>query len=169
MPYLYQRYLREGAGTCRACKRGEAPTREPERPTVPLFCPGPAEEEGPQEDRHQLLSPEEIRAEHGGRDVWREEHSGWEAWLDSLYPLRIRQIRDYVREEVDRWDGAGSFLYDEYPDRAPMDRARDRIYGRLVADSVSAIREAPAFGRDVTEALLYGEIAARRRRRWDGR
>ena len=100
------------------------------------------------------------------------EPSNWDpflmrdqAYFRNLYPLRIRRMKDYVCEELDRL-GTDSFLSDEYPDRVRMDQARDRIVRKMQQDSVEEIRMYDSFGRDVAETLLYQEILERRSLRY---
>lgn len=86
-------------------------------------------------------------------------------YFRNLYPLRIRRMKDYIREEIEQL-GNESFLNDEYPDRVRMDRARDRIIRKMEQDSVEEVKRYDAFGRDVVETLLYQEIIAWRSLRY---
>ena len=95
--------------------------------------------------------------------VWRVVQD--QEYFRNLYPLRIRRIKDYVSESVEEQEGFGSGLYDEYPDRAWMDRTRDRILENLRADSVPEVSGNSGWSRDVVETLLYQEILERRSRR----
>lgn len=79
-------------------------------------------------------------------------------YFRGLYPMSVRKWQRLVDEELDRNDGPGSAIYDEYPDREMLYRLRDRI-----------IRNAAALGylenQDLVLLLLLNEVLRRRAER----
>ncbi len=49
----------------------------------------------------------------------------------SLYPEKIKKIQQEIEHTCDLLDYAGSFIYDEYPDRISLDRTGRQICERL--------------------------------------
>ncbi len=143
MAYLYTRYLRRRAGDCPGCRRKE---KEANQET---FASARREEE-PMTDWEQTESK---------KDFVRDQE-----YFRGLYPLRIRRMKDYVREELEGMTQP-SFFTDEYPDRVRMDRARDRIFQKMQQDSVEEVLLHGEYSRDVVETLLYQEILEQRSRR----
>lgn len=169
MPYLYNQYLREGAGTCRSCRvKVYEPAEEAGGAVMPEEEAAPAGAELPEAipwDRAQKLA-EAIRESTGeeGMVPFAVGDSDPE-YFGSLCPRRIRKMKDYVREECDRLENAGGFFYDEYPDRVRLDQACGRILRSMQADAVPEAVDQAEYSRDVIEMLLYQEVMERRRKR----
>lgn len=113
-------------------------------------------------------------------------------YFESMYPIRVKQIKVYVNAACDGLEYKGSPMYDEYPDRVVIDQMVDRILERMMADGIGdepAATEAeaeeetyeatvfPPFGwggrppypdnrnnwvRDVAAVLLFNEFFRRR-------
>ena len=113
-------------------------------------------------------------------------------YFESMYPIRVKQIKVYVNAACDGLEYKGSPMYDEYPDRVVMDQMVDWILERMAADGIGeepAAAEAagaeeacqatvfPPFGwggrppypdnrnnwmRDVAAVLLFNEFFRRR-------
>ncbi len=49
----------------------------------------------------------------------------------SLYPEKIKKIQQEIERTCDVLDYAGSFIYDEYPDKISLDRTGRQICARL--------------------------------------
>ena len=49
----------------------------------------------------------------------------------SLYPEKIKKIQQEIERTCDSLDYAGSFIYDEYPDKISLDRTGRQICERL--------------------------------------
>lgn len=49
----------------------------------------------------------------------------------SLYPEKIKKIQQEIEHTCDALDYAGSFIYDEYPDKISLDRTGRQICERL--------------------------------------
>lgn len=74
------------------------------------------------------------------------------AYWKSLYPAKVKKIQQEVEKTCDRLDYAGSFLYDEYPDRLNLERAARQI--------CEALRKKQDFYEVPMEELCEGYTAA---------
>lgn len=109
--------------------------------------------------------------------------------MKEMYPETVRYLQELVEQECGRFEYAGSFIYDQYPDRITLDRMCERI---MEAAQASPAVEAMAWGRssmpprrpgqpdrpsyppkrppmphsdplkDLVQVLLYNEIYRRR-------
>ena len=101
-------------------------------------------------------------------------------YIKQLYPTTVRSIQKEVEDECDKLEYDGSFIYDEYPDKASIDRVIDRIYERI-RDVEDEPVEASHINhrsrgrrnnvRDIISLILLNELLNRRRhyrsrRRW---
>lgn len=197
MPYLYTRYLREGAGACRSCRAKQwEPARLPEEEMPdsgpqagsmeempnsgpqpgpmqqpPQQSPSDSAEQPPHSPLPERLPWSRMRELTGSARQERPQEDFVplgvqdQEYFRNLYPLRIRRMKDYIREELDRLEGATGMIYDEFPDRVRMDQIRDRVMMRMRADSVEEVLGNESYSQDVVESLLYQEIMERRSRR----
>ena len=53
------------------------------------------------------------------------------AYWKSLYPAKVKRMQQEVEAACDRLDYAGSFLYDEYPDKLNLERTSKQICEKL--------------------------------------
>ena len=111
---------------------------------------------------------------------------------DGGYPEKIKKIQQEIEHTCDELDYAGSFIYDEYPDKINLNRTGRQICERLRKNE--EFREIPiedlfeasghdafmppppprpprqqSWLEDIVSVLLYQEIARRRCRRCRGR
>lgn len=52
-------------------------------------------------------------------------------YLQSMYPINIKKLHQYVVEICDRLDYPGSPIYDQYPDRLILDQMVTQIYNMM--------------------------------------
>lgn len=106
--------------------------------------------------------------------------------MKEMYPETVRYLQELVEQECSRFEYAGSFMYDQYPDRITLDRMCERI---VQAAQGSPAVEAMGWGhppnrpnrpgrppgppprphmppsspiKDLVQVLLYNEIYRRR-------
>ena len=63
--------------------------------------------------------------------------------MKELYPNSAKQVQGIVEDECDQLEYAGSFMFDEYPDRLLLNRLCDRIYQRATGN-MQATQHMPA-------------------------
>lgn len=79
-------------------------------------------------------------------------------YVRGLYPMNVRRWQRFVEEEFDRNDGAGSSIYDEYPDREWLYQVRNQIMRNAGEQGVIE-------NKDVVLILMLHEMLRRRARR----
>jgi hypothetical protein len=104
-----------------------------------------------------------------GEDVDRD----WD-YMKQLYPSTAKTILREINDECDKLEYDGSFMFDEYPDKASIDRIVDRVYERIrnlweesqvEMNSVYYYpRSRSNFLRDIVSLVLLNELFNRRRR-----
>lgn len=94
-------------------------------------------------------------------------------YLQSMYPLEVKEYQRKINQVLDRIDYSGSMIYDEFPDRISLYKLATDITDSIIRD------KATEDGRDVSEQtnrehigiivqiLLYYEIHKRRYKRSD--
>lgn len=94
-------------------------------------------------------------------------------YLQSMYPLEVKEYQRKINQVLDRIDYSGSMIYDEFPDRISLYKLATDITDSIIRD------QATEDGRDVSEQtnrehigiivqiLLYYEIHKRRYKRSD--
>lgn len=79
----------------------------------------------------------------------------------SLYPEKIKKIQQEIEHTCDELDYAGSFIYDEYPDKINLNRTGRQICERLRKNE--EFREIPI--EDLFEASGHDALCRHRRHR----
>ena len=80
-----------------------------------------------------------------------------------LYPRDVLEIQQVVEEYCDRMEYDGSVMYDEYPDKALV----ERMAGRICEDRKCRRRQGidDSWMKALVQVLLCGEMSFRRERR----
>ena len=76
-----------------------------------------------------------MKDEAGSCDIKRYKDD--RKYMQSLYMPMSKEILSYVREECDKQEYEGSFIYDEVPDRQRLFDEADRIAGRFISEQSS--------------------------------
>lgn len=87
---------------------------------------------------------------------WEQDYRDYEN-MKEMYPAEVRNLSELVEEECSRFEYAGSFMYDVYPDRLTLNRMCDRVCDRAVGCTIPKPHM-----RQLVEVLLYNEIFRRR-------
>lgn len=93
---------------------------------------------------------------YGQEMEWEIDYRDYEN-MKEMYPYEIRYLSDLVEEECGRFEYAGSFMYDTYPDRLTLKRMCDRI-----CEKAMDCKLPKEHMRQMVEVLLYNEIYRRR-------
>lgn len=109
---------------------------EYKRPPMPYFM-----EYADVEDENEALSKDTER------DYFRQ-----------LYPVTVKRYLRVIFEVLDRMDGKGSYIYDEYPDKISLERLAENIL-RFIPLEKNVLRETQS---NLVKVLLYEEIIRRR-------
>lgn len=97
------------------------------------------------------------------------------AYLQYLYPQTTRQILALIEEACDRLEYAGSFMFDQYPDKTTLRLMAGQIFHDFLKTNPDAYKKDFPQGetssdethdilRDMIEILLFHEIMYRRNR-----
>lgn len=98
-----------------------------------------------------LNQKESCQTSGADRRKLREEQE----YFKGIYPLHVKQYQAKVDNVCDQYDHAGSFLYDEYPDRETLYQMRDIILQDAAESGMGEEKE-------LTYVLLLGELERRR-------
>ncbi len=89
-------------------------------------------------------------------------------YLQEMYPREARRYRQKVERLLDRFDYAGSMIYDEYPDRLAVYKMAQDMMAAIVEEEKAAEREIPEEKmpetEEIVQLLLCNEIYKRRQR-----
>jgi hypothetical protein len=83
--------------------------------------------------------------------------------MKELYPKSVRHVVELVEDTCNKLAYEGSMMYDEYPDRLMLERAAQRIYKQMQAES-TADEESVDSGAmmDLIGVILNNEMYRRR-------
>lgn len=93
---------------------------------------------------------------YGQELEWEVDYRDYEN-MKEMYPYEVRMLSDLVEEECSRFEYAGSFMYDAYPDRLTLNRMCDRV-----CDNALDCKMPKDVMRQMVEVLLYNEVYRRR-------
>lgn len=93
---------------------------------------------------------------YGQEIEWDVDYRDYEN-MKEMYPYEVRNLSELVEEECSRFEYAGSFMYDTYPDRLMLNRMCDRICEKAIDCALEEKQK-----RQMVEVLLYNEIYRRR-------
>lgn len=80
-------------------------------------------------------------------------------YLRRMYPDIGREIAEFVEDECDRMEYAGSMMFDQYPDKLSVMRIVDKIY-----DKVKYHDEESPYLKCIVQVMLCDEMHHRRSR-----
>lgn len=93
-------------------------------------------------------------------------------YIKEMYPLTFARIQEFVEEESDRQEFAGSLMFDEYPDKLGVMRIVNRIFDRVKLEESACTEEDTNcikypddnWLKDIIMVLLLNEMYRRRQR-----
>ena len=82
---------------------------------------------------------------------------------EHLYPVEVMELQKIVEDYCDQMEYDGSLMYDEYPDKASI----ERLAGRISEDRRCGRKQGmdAHWMRVLAQVLLCGEMSFRRERR----